>query len=148
MRLKLLIAFLLSITLTASYANVILTTLTGEKIPFTNLKGKWVLINYWASWCKPCLDEIKELNHFYKMNNDKIYLFAVNFDDLSRPKQAQLAKELRINYPSLAADPRAALNLGDLRGVPATFVFDPEGNFSKALYGSQTLNSLKAAING
>ncbi|WP_419419820.1 TlpA family protein disulfide reductase [Legionella sp. D16C41] len=148
MRLKFLITFLLSIIITTSYASTVLTTLNGEKIPFTNLKGKWVLINYWASWCQPCLDEIKELNQFYALNKDRIHLFAVNFDELSQTEQTQLIKKLNISYPSLAKDPRSALHLGDLQGVPATFVFDPEGNFKEALYGGQTFNSLKKAIRG
>ncbi|STX50042.1 thiol-disulfide oxidoreductase [Legionella busanensis] len=147
MRLKILITGLFLLSVTASYAAV-LTTLNGEKIPFTSLKGKWVLINYWASWCQPCLDEIKELNQFYQLNKDKIYLFAVNFDELSNHEQLGLIKKLNINYPSLAHDPRAMLKLGDLRGVPATFVFDPAGNFREALYGGQTINSLKKAIQG
>lgn len=147
-RLKLTMVFLLSFVLTTSNASTTLTTLTGETIAFASLKGKWVLINYWASWCKPCLDEIKELNQFYAVNKDKIHLFAVNFDDLSKAEQLQLVKKLVINYPSLEQDPRAALHLGELRGVPATFVFDPDGNFKDALYGSQTFKSLNKVIQG
>lgn len=146
--LKYVMAFLLSSCLTMAYATSALTTLTGEHISLNDLKGKWVLINYWASWCQPCLTEIHELNHFYQLNKDKVHLFAVNFEALSVAEQAHLARTLKINYPSLAEDPRELLGLGDLRGVPATFIFNPQGQFIKALYGSQTIKSLTQAING
>lgn len=145
---NLILSFLFCWTLsTVSYSSpVILSDIQGQKIPFTSLKGKWVLINYWASWCQPCLNEIKELNHFYKQNKDKIALFAVNFDLLPLQNQMALIRKYKINYPSLRTDPSEALNLGDIQGVPATFVFDPEGNLHTTLYGEQTMASLKRAI--
>lgn len=126
---------------------VLLTTLDGQQTPFTQLQGKWVLINYWASWCQPCIDEISELNRFYQQNSDKIALFAVNYDGLPRDEQTRLLKKFRIHYPALASDPGPDLGLGDIRGVPVTFVFDPQGHLSDTLYGGQTLAHLNEAIN-
>ena len=53
----------------AHSSNIILKDVTGHSIPFDSLKGKWVVINYWASWCQPCVNEIKDLNRFYKNKN-------------------------------------------------------------------------------
>jgi thiol-disulfide isomerase/thioredoxin len=146
-RLKLLLTtFLCCLLLTSAHANAVLTDIRGEKIPFANLKGKWVLINYWASWCRPCLDEIQELNRFYQARKDDVVLYAVNFDSLPVQDQLQLIKSLDIRYPSLAKDPGQQLGLGNVRGVPATFVFDPNGNLSTTLYGGQTISSLNEAI--
>ena len=140
------IAFLCSAFLTLAHANAVLTDIHGQKIPFVNLKGKWVLINYWASWCRPCLDEIQELNRFYQARKDDVVLYAVNFDSLPIEDQVELIKTLDIRYPSLSKDPGNQLGLGNVRGVPATFVFDPNGNLSTTLYGGQTLSSLNEAI--
>lgn len=118
----------------------------GHTIPFSALKGKWILINYWASWCQPCLDEIQELNQFYRIHKDKAALFAVNYDAVPITEQKLLIKKYQITYPSLGKDPASVLKLGALRGVPATFVFNPEGQFITTLYGSQTLASLQKAI--
>nr|HAT8713831.1 redoxin domain-containing protein [Legionella jordanis] len=130
----------------AQAADVILTTLDGQKIPFSSLKGKWVFINYWASWCQPCLDEIHALNRFYEHQKKDVALFAVNFDMLAAEEQLQLIKKHRINYPSLQNDPAQVLHLKNIPGVPATFVFNPEGKLSQTLFGPQTLLSLNEVI--
>lgn len=138
--------FCLVITSYGYSSSVILKDVTGQDIPFDSLKGKWVLINYWASWCQTCLDEIAELNHFHNGTKDKVALFAVNYDTLPLPSQIALIRKYKIGYPSLQYDPGPQLRLGNIRGVPATFVFNPEGKFSGILYGGQTSNSLKQML--
>lgn len=128
-------------------AGTMLHDMTGQKISFFDLQGKWVLINYWASWCQPCIDEIPELNNFYEKNKENnVALFAVNYDALPLRMQQQLIKQFDIHYPSLKRDPANALQLGDIRGVPVTFVFNPQGQLSNTLYGGQTVESLKEVL--
>lgn len=131
-----------------AYANTTLIDMHGKKIPFDSLKGKWVFINYWASWCQPCLDEIPALNKFNQTKPDNVILFGVNFDALPLENQLQLIKKFNINYPGLSEDPSDTLQLGNVKGVPATFVFDPQGHLKTTLYGSQTVRSLNDAILG
>ncbi|KTD18796.1 thiol-disulfide oxidoreductase [Legionella lansingensis] len=127
-------------------SNVLLTTIRGQQIPFSSLKGKWVFINYWASWCQPCIDEINELNRFYRQQKHKVALFAVNYDMLPRAQQMQLIKKYNIRYPSLQNNPARQLRLGNIPGVPATFVFNPKGELIQTLFGPQTLLSLNEAM--
>ncbi|MBA2710921.1 MAG: TlpA family protein disulfide reductase [Tatlockia sp.] len=143
--LKTILSFLCLTISAYSYSSVLLKDIGGQTIPFSSLKGKWVLINYWASWCQPCLDEISELNYFYEKNKDKVALFAVNFDLLPLPSQIALIRKYKISYPSLQSDPAKALDLGDIRGVPATFVFNQNGKLQTTLYGGQSVASLKRA---
>jgi len=141
-----LILSFLFFTLSAN-ANNSLQDLSGREISFDDLKGKWVFINYWASWCETCLLEIPELNRFYEENKNKnIEVFAVNFDALPVNKIKRLIKKYDIRYPSLKNDPREFLNLGDITGVPVTFVFNPEGQLTDALYGGQSAENLKHAL--
>jgi thiol-disulfide isomerase/thioredoxin len=140
------IAFLYFFFLPVMAAEPFLTDIDGMKIPFSQLKGKWVLLNYWASWCQPCLDEITELNTFYRHHKKSIALYAINFDNIPIDSQLDLIKQLGIRYPSLSEDPRPQLGLEHVRGVPATFVFDPEGHLSTVLYGAQTQTTLSQAI--
>ena len=145
---KLFITIIAGLFLTSLvYAETSLHILGGEHIPFSSLNGKWVFINYWADWCKPCLDEIPELNGFYERYKDhNVAVFAVNFDALPMSRQVELVKTLNIRYPTLKRDPRSSLNLGGISGVPVTFVFNPQGELVNALYGGQTVNSLQSAL--
>ena len=140
------IAFLSFFTMISLNAAAVLHPIQGKDIPFSELQGKWVLINYWASWCQPCLDEIPELNRFYDNNKNKMALFAVNYDMLPDKKQQQLTRYYNIHYPALKKDPAESLHLGDIRGVPVTFVFNPQGQLTETLYGGQTANYLNSLI--
>lgn len=140
------LAALFFLSLSTAQAMPLLKLINGKQIDFSSLKGRWVLINYWASWCQPCLDEINALNQFYQSQKDKVALFAVNFDALPPHQQRQLIQQFGISYPSLMQDPGSALQLGEIRGVPATFVFNPQGQLVKTLYGGQTLQSLNRVV--
>lgn len=146
---KSLFTVILMITTTMSHADVLLKDTQGNDISFASLKGKWVLINYWAGWCKTCIEEIPELNRFYrKHQHDNVALFAVNYDELPLDKQNSLIKGLNIQYPSLLRNPGFALGLGDIPGVPVTFIFNPKGELVNTLYGGQDVGALDAAISG
>lgn len=133
--------------LSGTYAEALLKENNGNNRPFSALKGKWVLINYWASWCPSCLEEIPEFNRFYaEHKQDPVEVFAVNFDGLSLAAQNSLIKRFNIHYPSLMQDPSDALKLGDIRGIPVTFVFNPQGELVDTLYGSQTAKHLNKII--
>lgn len=139
------VLFLLSPTLVS--ATSILQTVDGEEVNLSSLKGKWVFINYWASWCQPCVDEISELNHFYEHNkNHQVAVFAINYDSMPLSKQKRLIKRFGIHYPSLKHSAAKALHLGNISVVPVTFVLNPMGELSTTLYGGQTAASLKAAM--
>jgi thiol-disulfide isomerase/thioredoxin len=141
------IALTLMIAASLAQADTLLNDVQGKTISFSSLKGKWVLINYWASWCKSCIDEIPELNLFYqKHKKDPVALFAVNYDALPLYKQKRLIQKHQIMYPSLSTDPAMTLGLGDIIGVPVTFVIDPQGKLVDRLYGGQSIQSLDEAI--
>lgn len=146
---KLLSSLLFSfILVSSSQAQPVLKTIQGQAIPFSSLKGQWVFINYWASWCQPCLEEIPELNQFYQAHkkDKQVQLFAVNYDGLPVAAQKQLINQLGISYPSLSNNPARFLKLGDITGVPVTFVFNPKGELSQTLYGPQSADFLQQLI--
>ena len=131
----------------AAHKPIILHDIHGASFPFSSLEGKWVFINYWASWCHPCRNEIPELNDFYNTNKkDTVALFAVNYDGLPNEKQMELASQFGIQYPSLSHDPALDLDLGEIQVLPVTFVFDPKGQLHDVLYGAQTMQGLNAYL--
>lgn len=149
---KFIIKFLLSallvfVSVSQSQADVLLKEIHGQDIPFSALKGKWVFINYWAGWCQTCLDEIPEFNRFYQQHKEEpIALYAVNFDGLPLFEQKNLIRRFNISYPSLLKDPASELQLGDITGVPVTFIFNPKGQLVKTLYGGQSAETLNKVM--
>jgi thiol-disulfide isomerase/thioredoxin len=145
---KPIVSLLLFIAMVCSgHAEVVLKDSNGQSTPISLLQGKWVFINYWAQWCATCIEEIPELNRFYqKHQKDPIALFAVNYDALPTREQNNLIKRLAIKYPNLITDPSKTLHLGDITGVPVTFVLNPKGELVKTLYGGQSVRSLEHVI--
>ena len=127
-----------------SQTEILFKDTLGQSTSFSSLKGKWVFINYWAGWCQTCIDEIPEFNRFYQSHKkDQVALFAVNFDALPLFEQKNLIKRYHIRYPNLPEDPATDLRLGDITGVPVTFIFNPKGQLVKTLYGGQTAEALE-----
>jgi len=121
--------------------------LDGNQGDFVDLRGKWILINYWAVWCHPCREEIPEINAVSKLLADSVVVFGVNFDAVSLDEMAGQAKALGIEFAVLRDDP--ATTLGYLRPqvLPTTYLFDPSGELVQSLQGPQTLESMISALN-
>lgn len=122
-------------------------TADGASGHFADLRGKWLLINYWAQWCKPCIEEIPELNRFHKEFSARATVLAVNYDNAQGEQLLQQIKQLHIELPVLQQDPSTQLGYPLPEVLPTTFVFNPEGKLTATLIGPQTVESLTAAIN-
>ncbi len=109
-----------------------------------DLRGQWVVINYWAQWCKPCIEEIPELNSL-DQDYAQVTVLGVNYDGASGAELEQQRQQLGVTFASLGADP--AEQLGQTRPVvlPTTFIVNPQGELVETLMGPQTLESLTQA---
>jgi thiol-disulfide isomerase/thioredoxin len=122
---------------------------TREDAPDTRqgleqLRGQWVLINYWAQWCKPCIEEIPELNALDR-KYDNVTVLGVNFDGATGEELANQTRQLGLAFASLEQDPAAELGVPRPVVLPSTLVLDPEGRLVTTLVGPQTLASLEEA---
>ena len=113
----------------------------GSNTNLTKLEGSWVVINYWADWCAPCIKEIPELNEFANENKD-IFVFTFNFDQLDQEDLAPIAKKFNIEVPSLVTHPRDIWGIQTPPAVPATFFINPNGELSLSLFRPQTKDAL------
>ncbi len=125
---------------------IIFTEQNGTEISLTSLAGKWVFINFWASWCKPCYQEISSLNAFAKEYKNKVQVFGVSYDHVSDVQLVALIKKMNIQFSTLKYDPSATLGVNNLAGLPATLIINPAGKLVKTLYGEQTVESLAKQI--
>ena len=106
--------------------------------------GHWVVINYWAVWCKPCIKEIPEFNRLAR-EHPEIRVFGVNYDGETGSELAQQVERLGIEFPLLPEDPAAELGTPRPVVLPTTLVLAPDGRLAATLVGPQTLESLVAA---
>jgi thiol-disulfide isomerase/thioredoxin len=107
------------------------------------LRGQWVVINYWAIWCKPCIQEIPELNALAQL--PEVTVLGVNYDETSGDELDQQLQQLGIAFPTLAADPAAQLGVARPVVLPTSLVLNPQGQLHDTLVGPQTLDTLAAA---
>lgn len=111
------------------------TTFEGETIRLADLRGKGVVLNFWASWCDPCRAEAELLETTWQQEKEKgIVFIGLDYLDQEPAAKAYLA-EYQVSYPSgpdLQSD--AARRYG-IKGVPETFFIDPEGKIAHMVIG-------------
>ena len=107
--------------------SMLATTLAGAKFDLAALRGKVVLINYWATWCVPCKQEIPVFNAFYKRHHGKgLEMIAISID---RPRDLEKARKMgtTLGYPAALAKDLTNDGFGPPEGVPLTYVVDANG---------------------
>ena len=118
----------------------------NRPIYLKELQGKWVLLNYWADWCKPCYKEIPVFNQLYKNHHDKVEILAINFDQMPQDKLLHYIKKNHIKYSVITDNIGAVFGVRHVNTLPATFVISPKGEIVKELYGEQTEADLLALM--
>ncbi len=109
-----------------------------------DLRGQWVVINYWAQWCKPCIEEIPELNTLDSEYPD-VTVLGVNYDGATGEELEQQRQQLGVSFASLEQDPAEQLGQSRPMVLPTTFIVNPQGELVETLIGPQTLESLVQA---
>jgi thiol-disulfide isomerase/thioredoxin len=116
--------------------------------PLAQARGEWLLVNYWAEWCKPCLEEIPELNAFAREHAARARVLMVNYDGVQGEQLQVQARRLGIETVLLDTDPAARLGYERPQVLPMTFVIGPDGRLRGTLIGPQTVQTLLASIEG
>ena len=143
MKIKIIQLFCLFILLSCQNNNI--KVFDGSDTSLSKLNGNWIVINYWADWCAPCIKEIPELNEFAKENED-LFVYTFNFDHLEIEDLAPLAKKFNISVPSLITHPREIWGIQTPPAVPATFFINPNGELVLSLFRPQTKDKLNEII--
>jgi cytochrome c biogenesis protein CcmG/thiol:disulfide interchange protein DsbE len=104
-----------------------LTTSDGDTIRLSDYKGKVVVLDFWATWCPPCREEIPGFIKLKKDYESKgVEVIGVVVSDEWHKVDA-FAEKYGINYPIVMGDPTVVRNYGNFQGIPTTFVIDQEG---------------------
>lgn len=123
------------------------TTFDGQPVKLSDLRGKVVMINFWASWCGPCKEEAPALQatwEAYKSRGDVVFLGIAYADN--GPRSLEFLKQYGVTYlnaPDLGTRISEAYNI---QGVPESFVIDRKGNVFEFIYAGITTSALSATI--
>lgn len=103
---------------------------SGGEGSLEDYRGRWVLLNVWASWCEPCKAESPALDSFERNNRDRIIVLGIDTKDLESDA-LKFLREFNIRYPQLR-DSSGDYVDQDLKttGVPESFLVDPDGNLA------------------
>lgn len=111
------------------------TTFEGETISLDDLRGKGVVLNFWASWCDPCRDEAALLEAAWKREQENgIVFIGLDYLDQEPAAKAYLA-EFGITYPNGPDLQSEAARRYGIKGVPETFFIDPDGKITEIVIG-------------
>ncbi len=124
--LALLVCLLLLLSPGAQAKGFIFTDSTGKKLTLSDYKGKWVLINFWATWCPPCLKEIPDLVSLYESRKD-VMVIGVAMDYRDSKTVLKFVNSLSISYPIVFGDKKIAAQIGPISMLPTTYLFNPAG---------------------
>ncbi len=127
---------------------ILLSGCSGDnKTPLPQIKGKWVVVNYWAAWCSSCIQEIPELNRFHQSNiGNNIEVYGINYDSLSSTDLKNAIHQAKITFPVLETDPSHIWKLSEVETLPTTFIISPSGKIEKKLVGPTTEKKLAQTI--
>ena len=101
--------------------------ISGAAMSRTNWTGKVVLVNFWATWCPPCREEVPEMISLQRQFGDKLLIVGVSEDDDGPANVMKFAMHSRINYPIVMATQEVIAAYGGVPALPTTFVIDTQG---------------------
>jgi len=117
---------------------------SGEIKSLSAFEGQWLLINYWAVWCKPCIKEIPELNLLNEMS--EMSVIGYDFDDSQGDVLINQVRKMGIQFPVVTQNPADIYQQATPSALPATMLINPQGNLVTWLYGPQTQESINNII--
>lgn len=137
---------LLACTSLAHAVDFALPDLEGKTHHLSDYRGKWVVLNYWATWCPPCLEETPQLVQFHD-HNSNVVMLGINYEDVDEGRLKRFIDDNLIEYPILRLSTDEPPPVGELRGrLPATVVIDPAGKVRQVHIGKITRTQIENYI--
>jgi len=138
--------------LTASQVRAVdykLPDVDGQMQSLDQYQGKWVIVNYWATWCGTCMKELPDLVAMHENNKDKdIVVVGVNFESIDNDQLKAFVAKQSIPYPVLRSEPVPVTALGKVPALPTTYIIDPDGKVVAGEVGLVSRQNLEDYITG
>ncbi|MEO8101863.1 MAG: TlpA disulfide reductase family protein [Betaproteobacteria bacterium] len=121
---------------------------TGTAQRLADLKGRWVVVNFWATWCAPCVKEIPEIAVFAREQGEKVRVLGVALDWDDEKQVAAFARKVGHTYPLVLGTDASEKAFGKMKGLPTTIVYDPSGKVAYQKTGTVTRELLLRVVKG
>jgi thiol-disulfide isomerase/thioredoxin len=124
------------------------TTLDGKTFDLAAHRGKWVIVNYWATWCVPCIKEMPDISRFVASHKN-VAAIGLAYDDSDPADIKAFVAKHPVVYPIAQVTLDKPLkDFDEPKGLPTTYVIAPDGKVAKPFVGPVTAASLGAVIDG
>ena len=141
------ILLMMCLTLQVKAVEYELPDTDGQMQSLDQYKGKWLIVNYWATWCSTCIQELPELIDFHDNNkNHDAVVVGINFESIDASRLKQFVRDRSIPYPVLSTEPVRSTPLGSVPALPTTYIIDPQGNVVAGEIGIVTRENLENYI--
>ena len=121
--------------------------IAGKQHNLVDYRGKWVLVNFWATWCPPCLKEIPDLMALHDEHKNKDLVVIGIATDYNSPKLVtDFVRDHRISYPVVLGNDAIVAQVGRVEGLPMTYMFNPQGKMVAYNVGALTQKAVEGYI--
>lgn len=122
------------------------TTLEGGSFDLAEQRGRWVVVNYWATWCSPCLKEMPDLDAFSKSRRD-VRVIGLAYEEIGPDELRAFLREHPVGYPVAIVDVfEPPADFPAPRGLPMTWLIAPDGRVARKFLGPVSAQELDAAV--
>ena len=125
-----------------------LPDMDGRPHSLSDYRGKWVLVNYWATWCPPCLEELPELEVFHSGAEGKAVVLGVNMEEIEESELRAFVDQQFLSFPILVASERPWRDqlVGPVDGLPTSYLVAPDGEVVARQVGQITAEAINGFI--
>jgi len=143
---SLLLIVLLLTTINAVANEFVFRDMQGKEQRLSDYKGKWVLLNFWATWCPPCLEEIPDLVEMHNARKANDFAVIGVAMSSSRDSVISFSRQLEISYPIVLGDDKIAAQIGRIDALPTSYLYDPTGKLVSYQSGMLTREAIESYI--
>ena len=123
-----------------------LQTVEGAEFDLAAHRGQWVVVNFWATWCAPCIKEMPELSELDARRED-VQVVGLAYEEIEAQAMRDFLKQRPVVYPIAILDVYSPpVDFATPRGLPMTFLIAPDGKVAKQFMGPITAHEIEAAI--